>query len=87
MYQSEIRSHGRQTLCIANESPLQAPNPDAYRAVQVSTLSGHPATEVYDRYNYDPEKRTALDKWGRHLDTLIGGATPSRLVSFPDRRR
>ena len=51
------------------------------------TDTGPRATAIYDRSSYDNEKQKALETWGRHLDTLVGGATPSRLVSFPDRRR
>ena len=29
--------------------------------------------EVYDRHNYLPEKRAALEKWGAHLQTIIEG--------------
>jgi hypothetical protein len=28
-------------------------------------------TAVYDRHSYDPEKRQALDTWGRKLDAII----------------
>jgi integrase len=30
-------------------------------------------TAVYDRHSYDPEKRTALDAWGRRLDAIVSG--------------
>jgi integrase len=30
-------------------------------------------TAVYDRHSYDPEKRTALDAWGRRLDAILAG--------------
>ena len=50
------------------------------------TDRGPRATAIYDQYDYDREKRKTLETWGRHLDALIGGATPSRLVSFPGRR-
>ncbi|HEY9090640.1 tyrosine-type recombinase/integrase [Parasphingorhabdus sp.] len=33
------------------------------------TISGVAA--VYNRYGYDAEKRAALDKWGKHLETLF----------------
>jgi hypothetical protein len=26
---------------------------------------------VYDRHSYDPEKRTALEDWGRRLETIV----------------
>jgi integrase len=28
--------------------------------------------EVYDRHDYLPEKRAALEKWGEHLKTIVG---------------
>jgi len=28
-------------------------------------------TAVYDRYSYDPEKRTALEAWGRRLEAIV----------------
>ena len=31
-------------------------------------------TRVYDRYSYDREKRTALDKWARKLEQILTGA-------------
>ena len=31
-------------------------------------------TAVYDRHSYDPEKRTALEAWGRRLETIVSGA-------------
>ena len=48
--------------------------------------AGPRATKIYARHHFDKEKQEALEAWGRHLDALIGGATPSRVVSFPDRR-
>lgn len=34
---------------------------------------GPAATRVYDRYNYDAEKRDALDRWARRLAAIIEG--------------
>jgi integrase len=32
-------------------------------------------TAIYDdRHSYDPEKRTALEAWGRRLDAIVTGA-------------
>jgi len=30
-------------------------------------------TAAYDRHSYDPEKRTALDAWGRRLEAIVSG--------------
>ena len=46
---------------------------------------GPRATAVYDRYNYDKEKRQALETWGRHLDAFLTGQT-SRVVPFSGKR-
>lgn len=37
-------------------------------------------TAVYDRHSYDPEKRTALDAWGRRLETILVGKKPAEVV-------
>jgi integrase len=42
--------------------------------------AGPRATRIYARHDYDPEKRQALETWGRHLDALLHGTT-SRVVS------
>jgi hypothetical protein len=30
---------------------------------------------VYDRYDYDAEKREALERWARRLQAIIDGVT------------
>ncbi len=42
---------------------------------------GPAATRVYDRYDYDAEKRDALDRWARGLVAIIEGKT-KRVVAF-----
>ena len=42
---------------------------------------GPAATRVYDRYNYDAEKRDALDRWARGLAAIIEGKT-KKVVAF-----
>jgi len=37
-------------------------------------------TAVYDRHSYDPEKRTALDGWGRRLDAILVGKKSADVV-------
>lgn len=40
-------------------------------------------TAVYDRHSYDPEKRMALEAWGRRLDVIIAGtAGKARVVAL-----
>jgi integrase len=30
-------------------------------------------TAIYDRHSYDPEKRSALEAWGRRLEAIVSG--------------
>jgi integrase len=40
-------------------------------------------TAVYDRHSYDPEKRTALEAWGRRLEAIVAGtAGKARVVAL-----
>jgi integrase len=41
--------------------------------------------EVYDRHDYLPEKKTALEKWGEHLKAIID--RPEQALALPDRER
>lgn len=40
---------------------------------------------VYDRYDLLAEKRAALEKWGRHVETLVTGET-AKVVEHPSAR-
>jgi integrase len=41
---------------------------------------------VYNRYNYAPEKRQALDAWARRLDAIVSGAPARNVVELAARR-
>jgi hypothetical protein len=43
---------------------------------------GPAATRVYDRYDYDAEKRDALDRWARRLAAIIEGKTTNKVVAI-----
>ena len=45
---------------------------------------GPAATRVYDRYDYDAEKRNALDRWAQRLTAIIDGKT-AKVVSMRSR--
>jgi len=41
-------------------------------------------TAVDDRHSHDPEKRTALEAWGRRLEAIVSGETkPAEVVAMP----
>ena len=45
-------------------------------------------TAVYDRHSYDPEKRSALEAWGRRLEAIVSGqGARGQVVTTPARRR
>ena len=37
---------------------------------------------IYNRYEYGPEKRTALDSWARRLDAVVTGSDPENVVEI-----
>ena len=39
-------------------------------------------TAVYDRHSYDPEKRAALDFWGRHVEAIVSGRRTAKVLQF-----
>lgn len=41
---------------------------------------------VYNRYAYDPEKRAALETWGRFVEALVNGAPAANVVELATAR-
>jgi hypothetical protein len=39
-------------------------------------------TAVYDRHSYDPEKRAALDVWGKRIEAMVSGKRRSKVLQF-----
>ena len=48
------------------------------------TISG--IARIYNRYNYEVEKRAALDAWARRLDAIINGAPAGNVVELAKAR-
>jgi integrase len=42
-------------------------------------------TAVYDRHSYDPEKRAALDFWGKRLEQIVSGRRGGKVLAFTAR--
>ena len=40
---------------------------------------------IYQRYNYEPEKRAALEAWGARVMALVEGREPGKVVAFGGR--
>jgi integrase len=43
-------------------------------------------TRVYGQYDFDKEKRIALESWARHLETLYSGQQSADVINFEKRR-
>lgn len=43
---------------------------------------GSRATQIYDRYNHDSEKRVALETWARRLEEILTAKQSARVVPF-----
>ena len=45
-------------------------------------VSGHKAgvAGIYNRANYEPQKRAALERWCDHIETLIGGKRSAEII-------
>jgi integrase len=45
-------------------------------------VSGHKAggQGIYNRAGYEPQKRAALERWGDHIETLVGGKRSAKIV-------
>jgi len=50
------------------------------RVLNHATTAAGPLAKVYQRYDYDKEKRLALDAWSRHVESLL---TPSTANVLP----
>jgi integrase len=53
--------------------------------VVVSKILNHVetgVTAVYDRHSYDPEKRIALDAWGRQVEAILTEKPASAVLQF-----
>jgi integrase len=50
----------------------------------INHVSGHKAgvAGVYNRSNYEPLKKIALQKWSDHLEALISGKRSSKVVKL-----
>ena len=45
-------------------------------------VSGHKGgvAGIYNCSDYEPQKRAALERWGNHIETLIGGKRSAEIV-------
>jgi integrase len=45
-------------------------------------VSGQGIARVYNRASYGPEKRIALQRWSDHLESLVSGKRPAKVVNL-----
>ena len=79
----EFRAHDLRRTAATRMAEVGVPK-DHIAKVLNHVEGGPAATRVYDRYDYDAEKRKALDRWERRLLAIIQGK-PSKVVSIGSR--
>lgn len=70
----EFRAHDLRRTAATRMAEAGVPR-DHIAKVLNHVEGGPAATRVYDRYDYDAEKRDALNRWARRLATIIEGKT------------
>ena len=67
------RLHDLRRTCVSGMARLGVPPHVADKILnhQSGTISGVAA--VYQRHDFLAERKLALDQWGRHIETLVGG--------------
>jgi integrase len=70
----EFRAHDLRRTAATRMAEAGVPR-DHIAKVLNHVEGGPAATRVYDRYDYDAEKRDALDRWARRLAAIIEGKT------------
>ncbi len=83
----DFRSHDLRRTAATRMAALGVPR-DHISQVLNHTPAGAVATRVYDRYNYDAEKRAALSTWNTSLTRLLAGkpSTGARVTPIRARR-
>jgi integrase len=70
----EFRAHDLRRTAATRMAEAGVPR-DHIAKVLNHVEGGPAATRVYDRYDYDAEKRDALDRWARRLAAILEGKT------------
>lgn len=70
----EFRAHDLRRTAATRMAETGVPRD--HIAKVLNHIDGGPeATRVYDRYDYDAEKRDAVDRWARRLTAIVEGKT------------
>jgi integrase len=70
----EFRAHDLRRTAATRMAESGVPR-DHIAKILNHVEGGPAATRVYDRYDYDSEKRQALERWDRGLTAIIAGKT------------
>jgi len=65
----------RRTMATGMAEQLHIPESTISKVLNHSDPYRVKVTGVYNRYQYDPEKKTALEAWGKHLVVIVSGLT------------
>ena len=69
----DVRPHDFREVVTTGLASLEVPE-EVYDAI-LNHLSGNVSASHYQRYSYNPQKRTALEKWETRLDDIVAGKT------------
>jgi integrase len=80
----DFRGHDLRRTASTKMAEAGVPQADIARVLNHAE-GGPRATQVYNRYAYDAEKRRALEMWARALAAILDAQPVSRVVAFPAR--
>ena len=66
--------HGLRRTTASGMAQLRVPRHVIERVLNHISGSQSGVAGIYNRYGYLPEKRQALEKWGRYLERLVGAS-------------
>jgi integrase len=80
---ADVTRHDIRRTVATNLGTLKVHREDIGYVLNHSTGGrGSRVTQTYDKSARDAEKLSALDKWARKLDEILGEAAPGKVVSF-----
>lgn len=77
----DVRGHDLRRTAATKMAEAGVPR-HHISAVLNHVEGGAAVTRVYDRYNYDAEKRRALETWARKLRSIVEQPEPGKLLPF-----
>jgi integrase len=74
--------HDLRRTCASGMAALGVALPTIERVLNHSSGSFRGIVSVYQRHDYANEKRDALARWGDHVERIVKGEAPGKVVTF-----